>query len=167
MSTILTHEAVMARLKRMAYEIYERNYHAKELIVVGVNERGGYVAQRLIQALLEVSPLQISQIHLEVDRDTDPYSYGISLDDELKALSNRPVLIVDDVLYTGKTLMSIVSILLQASPESIQVAALIDRGHRSFPISADFVGLELATTLQQHVYVEIDEAAERIEAVLR
>ena len=150
----------------MAFEIYERNYDAKRVYVIGVNERGGYLASKMLEYLERVSPLEIHYCQADVDRETDPVSYGIQLSMDPQELKDQEVIVVDDVLYTGRTLLNVVAILLQAGPNSIQTAILVDRGHRSMPISPDFVGIELATTYHQHVSVEVDMENEEAGAFL-
>ena len=163
---ILSNEEILSRLHRMAFEVYERNYHAERLYVIGVNERGGYLASKMLEYLERVSPIEIQYCQVDVDRETDPISYGIQLSMDPKELNGQELILVDDVLYTGRTLLNVVAILLQAGPASIQTAILVDRGHRSLPISPDFVGIELATTFHQHVSVEIDPEMEEASAYL-
>lgn len=163
---ILDSDAIRTRLRRMAYEVYERNYLEQGLTVIGIDERGGYLAQELVAYLRQVSDLDIQLVEAHPDRQPDSLGLDLQLDD-LSELRDRVVLVVDDVLYTGWTMLHVVSILLQAAPKSIQTAVLIDRGHRQLPVSADMTGLLLATTIHQHVSVEIDPAAGRAEAFLR
>jgi pyrimidine operon attenuation protein / uracil phosphoribosyltransferase len=153
---ILEKAAIHARIRRMAYEIYEANYSESEVIIIGIDERGGFLADELCRHLREISPLQIISAGAYVDRSDAPQSVGIDLSLEISELRDKSVIVVDDVLYTGFTLLHVVSILLQAFPRRMHTAVLIDRGHRNLPVSSDFVGLELATTIQQHVVVEID-----------
>lgn len=163
---ILNHESIVTRLRRMAYEVYEANYGIDRLIIIGISERGGFLARMLSDYLREISEIAIDLINVELDRESDPVSYGIDLSEDFSVLEGQHLVVVDDVLYTGRTMLSIVAILLQAGPKQIQTAVLIDRGHRLFPISSDVVGIELATTLPQHIYVEIDEQQEKVEAFL-
>lgn len=156
---ILNQSAIHARIKRIAYEIYEANYSEVEVIIIGIDERGSFLADELCQNLREISPLRIISAQAEVDRSDAPQSIGLDLSIDLNSLRGKSVVVVDDVLYTGFTMLHVVSILLQAFPRSLHTAVLIDRGHRSLPISSDYVGLELATTIQQHVIVEIDAAS--------
>ena len=151
---ILDPSAIEARLKRMAYEIYEANYGESELIIIGIDERGGYLAGSLTQILEEISPLNLTLVDAHLDRE-HPESMGIEISIDIEELTHKPVVVVDDVLYSGNTLLNVVSILLQAGPKTLRTAVLIDRGHRTMPVSADFVGMELATTIQQHVSFEI------------
>ena len=159
---ILDQKEIYARLKRMAFEVYERNYQEKNLLVIGIDVRGGFIAKELCRYLTEISDLQIERVKAKLDKSDE--GVGIELDVDIEKIHQRPVVVVDDVLYTGNTMLHVVSILLQAGPNSIQTAVLIDRGHRSMPVSPDFVGLELATTIQQHVSVDITE--DTVEAFL-
>ena len=161
---ILDHDEIFARLKRMAYEIYENNYQQSEMLVIGIDQRGGFIAEKLVSFLSELSPIKVTLIDAEVDRSES--LPGVSLSAELEDLTGKAILVVDDVLYSGFTMLSVVSILLQLEPSTIQTAVLIDRGHRKMPISADYVGLELSTTLHQHVSVRIDEDEEKAEVFL-
>ncbi|MEM6765633.1 MAG: phosphoribosyltransferase family protein [Bacteroidota bacterium] len=159
---ILDQKEIYARLKRMAFEVYERNYLEEGLLVLGIGIRGGFIAKELCRYLAEISTLKIERVKAQLDKSEE--GIGIEIDLEIESIENRPVIVVDDVLYTGTTMLHVVSILLQAGPSSIQTAVLIDRGHRSMPVSPDFVGLELATTIQQHVSVDIAE--DTVEAFL-
>lgn len=164
---ILDQVAIHARMRRMAYEIYEANYSETEVIIIGIDERGGFLANELCQYLREISPLSIISAGVQVDRTDAPQSIGIDLSIDIESLRGKSVVVVDDVLYTGFTMLHVISILLQAFPRRLHTAVLIDRGHRSLPISSDFVGLELATTIRQHVVVEVDTEARKTEAFLR
>lgn len=153
---ILDNASIHQRLKRIAYEVYESHYLEKELLVIGIDERGGKLAKLLSEQLKAISPLELTLIDSQLDRKSDPPGIGIELNIGLDELRNKPVLVVDDVLYTGTTLLNVVSILLYAYPKSIRTAILVDRGHRMLPVSADFTGLELATTFHQHVAFEME-----------
>lgn len=162
---ILDDASIRTRLRRMAFEIYENHYGHEQITVIGIDERGGYLAQTLVEHLRQISPLEINLIESELDRAGQPLGIDLHLDD-LGELKDQPIVIVDDVLYTGYTLLNVVAILLHAQPASIQTAVLIDRGHRLFPVAADILGLQLATTLHQRVHVEVDLQSQQMEAFL-
>jgi len=164
---ILDQQGIISRLRRMAYEIYERNYLMDKLVIIGIGERGGYLGEQIVSYLNEISSMDIVFVNANIDRESDPISYGVELSEGLDFLKEKHVVVVDDVLYTGRTLLNVVAILLHAGPVSIQTAVLIERGHRSMPISSDIVGFELATTIQQHVSVEIDKLTGAITAYLQ
>ncbi|MEM0998753.1 MAG: phosphoribosyltransferase family protein [Bacteroidota bacterium] len=159
---ILTSTAVKAKLRRMAYEIYERNYDCERLVIIGIGGRGGYIADQLTATLNEISPMVIERLGAvkEMDRDL-----------ELEATASRiipgqAVILVDDVLYSGLTMFHVLRLVMQHNPQRVQTAVLIDRGHRNVPVTHDFVGIELATSLQQYVSVEIKPAEKEAAAYL-
>lgn len=156
---ILDQAAVEARLRRMAYQIYEHNFGHPRLTLVGVDTRGGWLADRLATLLREISPIEVNLVAATLTRTEEvgkvrliPVQFSV----DTEAFHGQPVVVVDDVLYGGNTLLNVVSALLPSLPQSIQTAVLIDRGHRLMPISPDFVGMELATSLQQFVGFEVD-----------
>ena len=162
---ILDHDSIKARLKRMAFEIYEANYSEEGLFVIGIDERGGFLGRELMKNLEQISPLKLTFVESHLDRSQAAFM-GIELSIEIEELYGKSIVVVDDVLYSGNTLLQVVSILLQAVPSKLRTAVLIDRGHRTVPVSSDFVGMVLATTIQQHVSVEIHEETKKIEAFL-
>ena len=161
-SKILQHKAIQAKLNRIAWEIYEANAHRSELVVVGIDRRGRLVAEALIERLRQISPLQVKEFTSFGGKETGE----AKLDAPEGALKEKDVVIVDDVLYSGKTMFNTLAATMKRDPASIQVAVLIDRGHRNIPVSPDFVGLELATTLKQYVSVEIEEGTGEMTAYL-
>lgn len=162
---ILTHEQINARIRRMAYEIYEHNYDQKQLVMVGVGERGGFINRALIDYLGEIAPFKIKTFNTEPDREAEGMM-GLDQTFRPKDFAGKVVIVVDDVLYSGRTLLSVVAQILPLEPLRIQTLVLIDRGHRSMPISPDFVGLELGTTLHQHVTVELAPRSQQLSAFL-
>lgn len=162
---ILDNEAIKAKLNRMAFEIAERNFGEKNLIVVGISERGGYVAAKLVSKLKEISALKIQFIAADVNRKTG----GVMLEHKTpgKTIKGNAILIVDDVLYSGNTMFSTLVKVMEHGPRNVQTALLIDRGHRSIPVSSDYTGLELATTLKQHVQVEVSNDGKKAEVFLK
>lgn len=162
---ILDDASIRTRLRRMAFEVYELHYGVKELVVIGIDERGGYLAQALVRHLKEISDLNIELIESQLDREDGQVGIDLHLED-VSSLKDKAILVVDDVLYTGHTLLNVVAILLHAVPASIHTAVLIDRGHRMYPISADILGLQLATTLHQMVHVDFDLEKDQMEAFL-
>ncbi|HHG83179.1 MAG TPA: phosphoribosyltransferase [Bacteroidetes bacterium] len=159
---ILGGSAVKGILRRMAYEIYEKNFDQKKLVIIGIGKRGGYLAQQILEILKEISPLDL-QLFLAAKTEGD----GIALLKEaIDSISGEPILIVDDVLYSGITMFHALAAVMNCNPLAVQIAVLIDRGHRSVPVSHDFVGMELATSLKQYVSVEISAAEQKANAYL-
>lgn len=166
---ILDGKMIQACLKRMAYEVYEQNFEEKELIILGISERGGYIARSLAKLLEIISPLSVAVANVELDQELRQGRGGLmeaSFSEKASFFENKNVLVADDVLYSGNTLLNVIAPLLSFNPKKIQTAILIDRGHRTMPVFSNIVGMELATTLQQHVFVTFDEKEEEAEAYL-
>lgn len=159
---ILSAGAISAKLRRMAFEIFERNFVETELVLVSIGPRGSFLAKKLVEHLMEISTLKVQIIRL--DKVEDCLNWEQS--GNISAIVGRKVLIVDDVLYSGKTMFSAVSKVLEAHPSGIQVAVLIDRGHRILPVSRDFVGMEMATSLKQYISMEFNQESSRAEAFI-
>lgn len=161
--TIIQPSQATATLKRMAYQIWERNYGAKAINLVGISKVGHVLSTQLAQLLGSASPLKIYYDGLfvaEAAAKPDASLAGLQLSFD----AHTPLVLVDDVLYTGKTLFAGLRLAAQQPALAYQVAVLLDRGHRSYPISPDFVGMRLATTLQE--YVRVAHGADGISAFL-
>lgn len=161
---ILSSAAAKARLKRIAYEVYEANYGNDELVILGIDERGGFLAEQLRKYLTEISPIKTRLILAKKVEDPD----GITIESEeaREVIEGKAVLIVDDVLYSGRTLFQTIAAVMELDPVRVQTAVLIDRGHRSIPVTHDFVGMLLSTSLKQHVSVEISPETQSATAYL-
>lgn len=156
---ILDADMVEARLRRMAYEVYEQNFEEEGIVVLGISERGGFIAKRIVEILGEISPLEIQFATVELDQEVRQGQGGLmeaSFSETADFFTGKVVLAVDDVLYSGNTLLNVIAPLLSFNPKKIQTAVLIDRGHRSMPVFSNIVGTQLATTLQDHVVFEVD-----------
>ena len=153
---ILNHEQVMQKLRRLAYEIYENNVQAEELLLAGIEKQGFVIAEMLKALLEEISPLRITLISVVLDKKTVKKS-KVQLSCDKEALSQKTIILVDDVLSTGSTLAFSLKPFLKASIAKLEIAVLINRAHLKFPIHATYTGLELATTLQNHIAVEQKE----------
>lgn len=149
---ILNHTQVTQMAKRMAYQIYEHHFNEKELVIAGVEGRGQAIAELLCEEISAISKLKTINITVSVNKE-NPSQETTKLSEAMK-LQGKKVVVVDDVLNTGRTLLYALLPFLNAA--SIQTAVLVDRSHKSFPVKADFIGVSLATTLQEHVAVEIE-----------
>lgn len=152
---ILNDGEIQRKLKRMAYEIYENCFHEQEIYVVGIKERGCLLAEHLLPYLKELSNMRIHSLEIASNKaDASKYEFTPSL--EKKDLKGKTVILVDDVLNTGKTLMYAASALLHYNCKQLMTAVLVNRRHRMFPIRADIVGLTLSTTLKEHIDVSFE-----------
>lgn len=158
---ILSKNEIFQKLKRIAYEIYENNYLEKKLVVAGIPETGYKIAQLLIKELKEISPLELHLIKVNIDKE-NPANSEISLDGDIKLLKKASLILVDDVLNTGRTFLYSLKPILETEVKKVQTAVLVYRGHSLFPISADFTGYELSTTLNEHIEVMLDEGKEGV-----
>ena len=162
---VMDAQAIHRALVRVAHEIIERNKGTHDLALVGIRSRGIHLAQRIRQALLEIeggAPIPFGVVDITLYRDDldrglqNPEVKGTDIP---FAVEGRRILLVDDVLFTGRTIRAAMDALIDfGRPTMIQLAVLVDRGHRELPIRADYVGKNLPTNLGQQVHVRLAEA---------
>lgn len=151
-NVILTQDVIEKKIKRIAYEIYEHNSDEQELIIAGIWDRGMILAEKIAAILQEISPLRIRLLRLDLNKQRPE---GVTLSEEID-FNDRVIVLVDDVANSGRTMLYALKPFLQFLPKKIQTAVLVDRKHKSYPLSVDFVGYSLATTLQDMVMVEME-----------
>ncbi len=171
---ILTDQQIRQKIRRIAIEILERNYGEPEIILAGLNNNGLGFAKLLLAELQAVASknttLTLTRIRLNPANPVE-YEPVVELADssaeakmkaETKAeyLRGKSIVIVDDVANTGRTIFYAVQPLLKVVPKKVEVAVLVDRQHKSFPVKADYVGLSLATTMRDDIDVQIRDVAE-------
>ncbi len=152
---ILTNEDIQQKTTRIAYQIVEQNYDAKELILVGIRPNGYAYAERLKKEIDKIDGMKVNLVGLTLDKH-QPLQSEIILEAGKTTLDNKTVIVIDDVANTGKTLYYALKPIMDFSPRKVQAVVLVDRQHKLFPVTADFVGLSLSTTLQEHIEVEFD-----------
>lgn len=138
-------------LNRLAYEIYERNIELKELVFIGIDRRGVELAQILGKKIEKISPLKPTVITLVINKQQPTESSFKTAFDP----AGKTIVLIDDVANSGKTLTYALRLLLETEVRAIQIGVLIERQHKRFPISSDYIGLQIATTVQDHISVEI------------
>ena len=153
---ILNSKQIEQKINRIAYEIYENNYDEKEIVIAGISENGFILAKRISDVLKKISPIKNKLIEIKINKE-DPLSAEIKITLSDRELKNKVIILVDDVLNSGKTLIFGAKPFLSASIKRLTTAILVDRGHNRYPIKADFVGLSLSTTLQEHITVELNK----------
>lgn len=142
-------------IRRMAYQVYERNIDAKELVFAAISGQGKEVARQLADELMAISAIKVSMLEIAIDKGK-PGVEDVQLTNPGN-LQSKTIVLVDDVLNTGRTLIYAMVPFLAVKVGQIQVAVLVDRNHHSFPVSADFKGISLQTTLQEHVSVVMEK----------
>jgi pyrimidine operon attenuation protein/uracil phosphoribosyltransferase len=158
---ILNDRQIRQKIRRIAIEILERNYGEPEIILAGLNNNGLGFARLMLAELEAVASsntrFTLTRIRLN---PANPVEYEPVVELPAETLKGKPIVIVDDVANTGRTIFYAVQPLLQVVPKKVEVAVLVDRQHKSFPIKADYVGLSLATTLLEHIDVQIRDVQE-------
>jgi pyrimidine operon attenuation protein / uracil phosphoribosyltransferase len=151
---ILNNTQIDQKINRIAYQLYESNYGEGEVIMAGIAPNGFMLAKRIAAVLEKISDIKIKLISIEIDKK-DPLSSEIEINLKDKELKNKVIILVDDVLNSGKTMIFGAKPFLEISVKRLTTVVLVDRGHNRYPIKADFVGLSLSTTLQEHISVEL------------
>lgn len=149
---ILDPAQIEARLARMAREIYEQHYQEKEIILVGIAGNGHSMAIRLAALLSSLASYPVHLRLLELHKEK-PLSQPVHYNGTPSELRNKTVIVIDDVLNSGKTLVYAIRYLLDHDPRKLSACVLVARSHRRFPVRADFVGLGLSTNVKEHVEV--------------
>jgi pyrimidine operon attenuation protein / uracil phosphoribosyltransferase len=149
---ILDQSVAEKKMRRMALEIVENNGDEKEIILAGIRESGSVVARYIQGILKEISSLRTELITITLDKKL-PNEVELS---KATDFNDKVIIVVDDVANSGKTLLYALRPFLAYHPKKIQVLVLVERSHNSFPVHPDYVGLTIATTLQEHIYVEVD-----------
>jgi len=148
---ILSKEVAEKKLQRMAYEILENNMDEKEIILAGIRESGSVVAKVIQQMLAKISSIKTELITITLDKkEPTDVSLSRSID-----LNGKVIILIDDVSNSGKTLLYALKPFIEFQPKKIQTLVLVERTHTSFPVRPDYVGLSIATTFQEHIFVEV------------
>jgi pyrimidine operon attenuation protein/uracil phosphoribosyltransferase len=155
---ILNHQQISHKLTRLAWQVYENNMDEAVIWIAGIDQRGMYIAKIIASELAKISEQKIQIMQIELDSVTLEPSY--QSDCSMDNLSHETIVLVDDVLNTGKTLMMAMMPLVSKKVRKIQVAVLASRSHRLYPIRADFVGTSMATTLQEHLNFDNSDEAD-------
>lgn len=152
---ILNQEQIQQKTIRIAYQLLEDNFEEKSLVLVGIAERGYVFAQRLKTLLEKISTLDISLIKVTLNKTSS--TLNAQTDVPVEQARNKVVVLVDDVLNSGRTLAYGMGVFFDVPLKKMRTVALIDRSHHKFPIFSDFSGLKLSTILKEHVTVNLHE----------
>lgn len=157
---ILDAEQIQRKITRIAYEVFEHNFEEEQLIVAGVVERGYRLAERICAVLDQDSTFSFAYQNLHLIRVALPKFSSkqaeVKIDYDLSQLAGKSVVLVDDVMNTGRTLAYCISPFLQYPIKKLETAVLVNRSHIQFPVSISYTGYALATTLHEHIEVVLD-----------
>ncbi|MBK0384202.1 phosphoribosyltransferase [Pedobacter sp. SD-b] len=155
---ILDHNQIQQKINRIAHQILEDNFGEDEIILAGVVARGYRLALRLKDVLNKIADFKITIIKLELEKDSSKLESKIDV--TLASCENKVIILVDDVLNSGRTLAYGLGVFLNIPLKKLRSVVLVNRSHKNFPVATDFVGLELSTVLKEHVSVILDENGE-------
>ncbi|MDB5197370.1 MAG: phosphoribosyltransferase [Flaviaesturariibacter sp.] len=149
-NSILTEDAIRRKIRRMAFQVAEHNTDETEIVLIGIEGNGEVVAQNLLAELSTIltNPIATATIRINKKEPLDAAIDG-NID-----VTNRVVILIDDVSNTGRTLLYALKPLLHFLPKKIQTLVLVERSHKLFAVQPDYVGLSVSTTLQEHITVE-------------
>ena len=152
-SVILNDTQIKHKIRRIAIQIYENNSAEKEVIIAGIAKNGFLLANKLKSILEEISDLSVKSCEVRIDKKQPLKPIETSLSPE--EYKNRSLVLVDDVLNSGTTLMYAVKHFLNVPLKQFKTGVLVNRNHKKYPIKADFKGVSLSTSLQEHISVEV------------
>lgn len=153
---ILNNQQVEQKIRRLAYQIYENNFDQESVFLVGIQSMGFHLAKAISEILQEISSLKVSLVSLSIHKE-DPLSSSVQLSMPIQNLAHQNIVIVDDVLNSGKTMFYALQPFFSIPIRKLQTLVLVNRDYKNFPINPDYVGYSLATTLQNHVSVVLSE----------
>ncbi|MDG2193998.1 MAG: phosphoribosyltransferase family protein [Polaribacter sp.] len=151
-NVILNPLQVQQKIRRIAYQIYENNSNEKEIVLAGIASNGYVFATEIEKYLLEISPLKVTMCKVVMDKKNPLNPIKTSID--IQQYQNKSLVLVDDVLNSGATLIYGIKHFLEVPLKRFKTAVLVNRNHKKYPVKADFKGVSLSTTLQEHVVVE-------------
>lgn len=152
---ILNSSDISEKITRIAFQILEDSFDEESIVFAGIAERGYIFAQRLKLKFESICDIKVDLLKLNIDKTSDSL-IGDS-DKDVETVNNRVVILIDDVLSSGRTLAYGLGLFLNVPLKKMRVAVLIDRNHRKYPIVSDFAGLKLSTVLKEHVMVNISQ----------
>ncbi|TDE07751.1 phosphoribosyltransferase domain-containing protein [Flavobacterium sandaracinum] len=152
---ILTNQEIEHKIKRIAYQIYETFVEEEEIVIAGIAANGFIFAKKIAQVLETISPIKVSLCEVQINKQNPDLPIHTSLSKEHYA--NKGLILVDDVLNSGTTLIYAVRHFIDVPLKKFKTAVLVDRNHKKYPVKADFKGISLSTSLLEHVQVVFDE----------
>lgn len=162
-NSILSHDEINHKIKRIAYQIYESNVNETEIILAGIDSNGYILAKKLKTVLGKISPLNsiLCKVTIDKKKPRTPIKTSLKTED----YTNKSVILIDDVLNSGTTLIYGVKHFLDVPLKQFKTAVLVNRNHKKYPVKADFKGISLSTSLSEHIEVCLD--GKQFEAILK
>lgn len=148
---VLNHQQIQQKIDRIAYQVLEDNFDEREILIAGILPRGNKIAERIKAVLDGIAPFNSKLLTIELDKESS--SLQAKLDFDIKDCSNKVIILVDDVLNSGKTLAYGFGVFLDVPVKKLRTAVLVDRNHKSFPITTDYAGIAMSTVLKEHIDV--------------
>lgn len=155
---ILDAPQVMQKIRRMAFEIYENNFKEKSIVIAGIDGQGYELARLLAKEVEAVAGIEVNLVKVSLDK-LAPQQGEVTLDCDIKTVRKKCIIMVDDVLNTGRTLAYGLKPFLDTEVKKIETAVLVNRSHTLFPIYPQYTGYELSTTIKDHVVVMLGKDA--------
>ncbi|EAR12894.1 pyrimidine regulatory protein PyrR [Polaribacter irgensii 23-P] len=149
---ILNNTQINQKIKRIAYQIYESNSNEKEVIIAGIIGNGFAFSKKIAEVLAEISTLKVTLCEVIIDKTKPLLPIRTSL--PVESYINKPLVLVDDVLNSGTTLIYGIKHFLGVPLKQFKTAVLVNRNHKKYPVKADFKGISLSTSIKEHVHVE-------------
>ena len=151
-TVILNHREIVHKIRRMAYQVYETNVNETEVVIAGIHENGFILAKKLKSQVEKIAPFKVILCEVTMDKKNPINTVKTSL--KLSEIENKSVVLVDDVLNSGTTLIYGVKHFLDLSLKQFTTAVLADRNHKKYPVKADFKGISLSTSINENVVVD-------------
>ncbi|MEO1031552.1 MAG: phosphoribosyltransferase family protein [Bacteroidota bacterium] len=154
-NTILSHKEIEHKIRRIAYQIYESNVNETHIIIAGIDDNGYILAKKIKQQLDKISDIESTLCRVKIDKTepTKPISTSIDKAD----YTNKSIVLIDDVLNSGSTLIYGIKHFLDVPLKQFKTAVLVNRNHKKYPVKADFKGISLSTSLFEHVHVNLSK----------
>jgi len=159
--TILTHLQIKYKVERIAYQIYEANVDEGEIIIAGIEGGGIHFAKKIVTTLRNITKAKIILCKVLMDKK-DPLKSGVSTSIPEEDFKDKSIVLVDDVLNSGTTLIYGVHHFLKTPLKQLKTAVLVNRNHKKYPVKADYKGISLSTSLQEHVNVLFENKNDRV-----
>ena len=154
-NTILSHKQIEHKIKRIAYQIYESNVNESDIIIAGIESNGFILAKKILNQLEQISDIKpvLCKVSVNKSQPTKPIKTSIPKE----AYINKSIVLIDDVLNSGSTLIYGIKHFLDVPLKQFKTAVLVNRNHKKYPVKADFKGISLSTSLYEHIEVNLSK----------